>query len=360
MNDALGRRLVELLGGEIVLGLECVDRPIEGFKETLDVCLEGALDGLVTQSALLALAKVFLALLVCGISRLSPGSLIGLPQHRTRIITATPGPTRGRKLAVDDSPLNVVSVMNYPPEPRYRRMCHIFLDTVIAHGAKSITLLWEDHRPVIATAHRRAVDIEVRQERSHDVGHPHFNLRFKLANLAALTFPFLYLDADMVVLSDLNYLWQRRGAKPWIGIDHQVVPSDVRTHRSPFLNAGLQLVSDPSFYDLRAMLDVQNAVVPLNRHEEIDKNQMFPCPGRDQAVLYRYFRAIGYDYTHPEIGPEWNSCRGVTEVYHDGGAWKARARGTRERVSGPHYPLLGSVQTVEDRLPDLSIVCVGG
>src|SRR5205085_1392035 len=139
----------------------------------------------------------------------------------------------------------IVSIMNYPPEPRFRRMCYVFLDSVIAHGGGSITLLYDDQPPVIAPEHNRAADIELVKGRTYDVGYPHFNLRFKLPNLARLTDPFLYLDADMVVLSDLSYLWERRTAKPWVGINHQFIPSVPRTHRPPFLNSGLQLVSNP-------------------------------------------------------------------------------------------------------------------
>ena len=94
--------------------------------------------------------------------------------------------------------------MNYPPDPRYRHMCRAFLDSVISHGAESITILYEDQEPTIADEHRRAADIEVIRCRSRDVGHPHFNLRFKLAHLAAINYPFLYLDADTYVLGDLR------------------------------------------------------------------------------------------------------------------------------------------------------------
>ena len=52
-------------------------------------------------------------------------------------------------------------------------------------------------------------------------------------------------------------------------------------------------------------------------------------PGTDQAVLYRYFRSIGYDYTHPEIGPEWNSCAGVTKLTRRDGLWTGRTLGLR-------------------------------
>ena len=238
-----------------------------------------------------------------------------------------------------DDRLKVVSIMNYPREPRLLRMCYAFLDSVIAGGTESVTLLYEDRPPVVAPEHRRAADVEVVRARSHDVGHPHFNLRFKLANLASLNFPFLYLDADTYVTGDLRFLWARRHDKPWVGVDHQWVPSDPRTHRPPFLNSGVQLVGDPAFYDLGAILAVQDAVAPLRRAAEFTKDQMFACPGTDQALLFRYFRAIGYDYTHPEIGPAWNSCAGVTAVRREGGRWAARTTGlaTEYDVRVIHY-----------------------
>ncbi len=238
-----------------------------------------------------------------------------------------------------DERLKLVTIMNYPPEPRLERMCRLFLDSVIAAGAESVTILYEDHPPAVSPHHRRAVDLELRRGRSRDVGHPHFNLRFKLPNLAALDFPFLFLDADTYILGDLRYLWSRRHAKPWVGIDHQWVPSDARTHRPPFLNSGVQLVSDPGFYDLDAILAVQNAAAPLSEHARFKKEEMFACPGADQAVLFRYFRAIGYDYTHPEIGAEWNSCAGVTEVRREAGTSKARTVGLPENyeVQLIHY-----------------------
>ena len=227
-------------------------------------------------------------------------------------------------------PVHVVTIMNYPPDPRYGRMCDAFLDSVVTHGAERVTILYEDHEPEIAPAHRRLAEIDVVRKKSFDVGHPHFNLRFKLPNLAALDFPFLFLDADSYVLGDLNELWAKRHDKPWIGIDHQWVPSDPRTHREPFLNSGLQLVSDPSFYNLDAILAVQNAVAPLHRASEFGKYEMFACPGADQALLFRYFRTIGYDYRHPAIGPEWNSCAGVTAVRREGNEWKASTVGLSE------------------------------
>lgn len=241
---------------------------------------------------------------------------------------------------MSDPGIKVVSIVDYPPEDtRTRQMTCAFLDSVIAAGADSVTLLYEQHRPVVAPEHRRAVDLEIIQGQSVEVGHPHPNLRFKLANLAAIPYPFLFLDADTFVLGDLKAIWQYRHDKPWIGINHQWIPSDTRTHRSPFLNSGVQLVSDPDFYNLEAILAAQNAIVPLNRHREVPKSVMFPCPGFDQAILFRYFTSIGYDYTHPNIGPEWNSCAGVTRVWGEPGHWQAATEGLNENhpVQLIHY-----------------------
>ncbi len=226
-----------------------------------------------------------------------------------------------------DTRLKVVSIMDYPRAPHLARMCRAFLDSVIHNGAASVTLLYEENEPVIQPEHRRAADIEVVRGHSFDVGHPHFNLRFKLPNLATLPYPFLFIDADTFVLDSLVPLWERRHSKPWIGIDHQWVPSDERTHRAPFLNSGVQLVGDPDFYDLGAILAAQNAVVPLEFHATVPKRQMFATPGQDQAVLFRYFRSIGYDYTHPDVGPEWNSCAGVTDIWREKNRWRGHTRG---------------------------------
>lgn len=245
-------------------------------------------------------------------------------------------------------------------------MYSAFLDSVITNGGVRITLMYDNFEPVILPALRQRAEIVVKRGRHFDVGHPHFNLRFKLPNLANLEFPFLYLDADMYVLSDLNYLWQRRAAKPWIGIDHQWIPIDRRTHRSPFLNSGLQLVSDPDFYNLDAILAAQNVVSPLQQFQTVPKSAMFSGPGHDQAVLHRYFSSIGYDYIHPEVGPAWNSCAGVSTVERVGDCWTGRTRTLHpdHDVKIIHYwdqfkpwvidcPIYRSYRWVDDQLLEL-------
>ncbi len=263
---------------------------------------------------------------------------------------------------MSSDPVHVVSIMNYQPEARVQRMCRIFLDQLLQHGAERVTILYEDAPPILSMSQRQRGVIELRQGHSVDVGHPHFNLRFKLANLAALKEPFIFLDADTAVLGDLRPLWALRHAKPWIGVNHQWVPSDARTHRSPFLNSGVQLVGDPAFYNLDAILAAQNAVVPLSEHTHREKKEIFACPGADQAVLFRYFTSIGYDYTHPEVGPEWNCCAGLAKITRHGDSWQAQSLPPEPpyQVNVVHYwsqfkpwnigcPLYASYTTVEER-----------
>ena len=42
----------------------------------------------------------------------------------------------------------------------------------------------------------------------------------------------------------------------------------------------------------------------------LGKGFKFDSPGTDQALLDAYCMQIGYDFTHPDIGCEWNSCAG--------------------------------------------------
>ena len=187
-------------------------------------------------------------------------------------------------------------------------------------GPRASPILYEDHPPVVAPEHRRAADIEVVQRPVARRRPPALQPAVQARRTSrALDFPFLYLDADTVVLGDLNYLWARRHDKPWVGIDHQWVPSDPRTHRPPFLNSGVQLVSRPGL--LRPRRDPRRAergrpARPGRRSSP--RTRCSPAPGPTRRCCIRYFRSIGYDYTHPEIGPEWNSCAGVTEVWREG------------------------------------------
>lgn len=138
----------------------------------------------------------------------------------------------------------------------------------------------------------------------------HKNILSKLYNLCNLDFEFIFLDYDMYVCSDLNFLWEKRKDKPFIGTIHQKNIYGTKkvhtTENSNFLNSGLQIVSDPSFLDYEKIFQFGEKI-----------NFEFPVSGYDQALLHCYFKNMGYDFTHKDIGCEWNSCAGFGVVNID-------------------------------------------
>lgn len=138
----------------------------------------------------------------------------------------------------------------------------------------------------------------------------HKNIISKLYNLCNLDFEFIFLDYDMYVCSDLTFLWGKRKDKPFIGTVHQKNICGTKgthtTENSDFLNSGLQIVSDPDFLNYKEIFQFGEKM-----------NFDFPVSGFDQALLHCYFKSIRYDFTHKDIGCEWNSCAGYGVVNID-------------------------------------------
>jgi hypothetical protein len=221
--------------------------------------------------------------------------------------------------------MNIVTVMNYEfTDIRPLLMCKMWMDSVQRCDSQAaITVLVVRPLPEGLRRYfaqfgnvqvvRGSYDPAARVLRNPHAMH---NIFFKLYQLCSLREPFIYLDADIVVLESLAYLWERRQAKPWIGIDHpKNIPGN--TGEIPFLNSGVQVVGDPDFYDY-------DRILACAREHDFK----FAIPGSDQGSLWTYFRSIGYDYTHPEIGSAWNACAGFVDLTRDeGGRWRGRVRG---------------------------------
>lgn len=222
----------------------------------------------------------------------------------------------------DNTPPTVVTIMDYPDDEKYNRMCMIWMKRVRLHApdARVVILTARGLPPVLRSFFARYDNVSVQPAKRRNLGeYDHFNLAVKLYNLACFETPFIFLDADMFVLSDLSYLWARRHYKPWIGVDDQTTLLGISAP-FPHLNSGLQVVADPGFYDYDLIIQCFNA---HGRH--------FICNGEDQALLFDYFRSIGYDYRHPEINPGWNSCSRYTALARDEqGRWRGTTRNLPE------------------------------
>jgi len=132
------------------------------------------------------------------------------------------------------------------------------------------------------------------------------NITFKLWNIYKNKNPFVFVDVDAFILKDINELWEYKNDKPFIGINHQNIPIHTSNEPEPFLNSGVLVVSEPSF---------------INYDEIIKNYKGMKCKGFDQALLFSHFKEIGYDYTHPKIGFEWNSCAGYTKLTKNDNNW---------------------------------------
>ncbi|MEI6807417.1 MAG: hypothetical protein WCN95_01750, partial [bacterium] len=228
--------------------------------------------------------------------------------------------------ADDQSAPLIVTLMDYPDDEKYNLLCMVWLRRVqsLAPSGSSFLILTTQGLPTpVRDYAKRYSNVEVRRTSRRPLsGFDHYNLSVKLPALAGIDRPFLFLDADMAVISPLDTLWQKRHYKPWIGVDDQASQIGFS---APFahLNSGMQLVSEPAFYDYDAM------VACFDGH-----GRNFLVNGEDQSLLFDYFRTIGYDYHHPQIDEGWNCCSRYARLSRrDNGEWQAESAGLPR-----HYP----------------------
>lgn len=139
----------------------------------------------------------------------------------------------------------------------------------------------------------------------------HHNVRYKLFHLSNWPEPFIFLDVDAILFSPISELVKASKSKPFIAINHQRIPKHTEG-KEEYLNGGVQIVSQPGFFSFEDFTKQTDNLL---------------CPGHEQALIYTYFKNIGYDYTHPEIDYKWNSCSGYNELIKVDGNWKCFSKG---------------------------------
>lgn len=200
--------------------------------------------------------------------------------------------------------------MNYPETPQLVRMCSIWIKLVSQHTCDDDVIIIMYHDKFMPTVHefsKKFKNVSWVKRGIARVESPsntrtlfnHFNVAFKMFNLSKLNEPYISLDADMFVLKDLSAIYNLK--KPFIAVNHQKIPHHTEQFSVDFLNGGLQIINDPSFLNFEDVLKTY-----LKKHEQI--------PGHEQKILYNFFKNKNYDYTHPDVGPEWNSCAGHSKI----------------------------------------------
>lgn len=147
----------------------------------------------------------------------------------------------------------------------------------------------------------------------------HHNIRFKMWNLSRWSNPFVMLDVDAIPFSPLSKLVEASKDKPWIAINHQDIPKHTQ-NREPFLNGGVQIVSDPGAFTYEQFTSDYGTLL---------------CPGAEQALIFTHFRKIGYDYSHPAISYQWNACAGYTRVSKMNDTWVCVS--SEQCITNPDY-----------------------
>lgn len=202
--------------------------------------------------------------------------------------------------------MDLVTFYNYPDEDKYFDMFKIWIMHAIECKKKTIKL----NNIIIITnslskrilSFYKKINIDYikikycrysdKVDNATNVKMQH-NVFFKFFNLCLLNKPYIYLDADAFILSDLNEAIECSYDKPFICVNHQTIPGHTSQYDFKFLNTGFTIVSDPKFFNFETVLNT-----PIN----------YTCPGTDQMLVFNYCKTIGYDYTHIKIHYGYNSC----------------------------------------------------
>jgi hypothetical protein len=216
--------------------------------------------------------------------------------------------------------MNIVTIMNYPDSEQYNKMCCLFIESIFKNNTKcNIFVLYDGtigiSKNIVNFVERKYETLVkfIPLSRKDNAFINTHNINFKLYNLTKIKEPFIFIDADTVCLGKLDFLWERRNEKPFIGCLHQRIPKHLDGIKDMFLNSGVQIVGDTSWYDWDKISDV---------HYKIGGR--YTVKGFDQAIIHEYCKYHNYDYTHPDITPAWNSCAGYTEVTKVDGKWTGK------------------------------------
>lgn len=206
--------------------------------------------------------------------------------------------------------MNIITIFNYPDDEKYNNMFKIWLlqalySKSITKNINKIKILTEgineklqnfvkliDCDDVLIESKTRKPLSNVPHRWLHNVG-------FKLYNLCLETEPYIFVDADAIIMTDLNDVVLASKDKPFICIDHQTIPKHTDKFDFKFMNTGFFVVSDTSFMDFDKIYNCK---------------QVFKCPGTDQYLLNNYCRYLNYDYKHDIVHFGWNSCGGYKTV----------------------------------------------
>jgi len=150
------------------------------------------------------------------------------------------------------------------------------------------------------------------------------NFTYKFSAICSISFPFVFIDADAIIVSDINKIREvhNNQSQPIICIDHEQDEQIKTANYPPFINSGVMLINDP----YKEIINWNKIYDYGLKHRFIfyfrDSKQIIP--GTDQAILKSYLDSIQYNYRHEEIDASYNPCSfGVKFSKNNNGVWEA-------------------------------------
>jgi|13_taG_2_1085334.scaffolds.fasta_scaffold00292_19 hypothetical protein len=208
--------------------------------------------------------------------------------------------------------MKIITIFNFPNQENYNNLCQWWVAQCLKNSELDIEIWHRDSVNHLQFVNERVKFIEKSEIEISRLLKPNLisdkaqhNIGFKLYNLCQESKPFIFIDADAILLKDINPIINASKCKPFIAIDHQVIPGHTSHIPYRFLNSGVQICSDPSILDLDEIVKIQNL------HDN------FVVPGTDQSMIWTYFKHIKYDYSHPKIDWKWNNCAGLIKDLND-------------------------------------------
>ena len=177
--------------------------------------------------------------------------------------------------------MKLITIFNFPNQENYNALCKWWVSQCLENSELNIEI-W--HRDSIN--HLELADDRIKLIKKGEIEISRFlkpnlisdkaqhNIGFKLYNLCQESEPFIFIDADAILLKDITPLINASKDKPFIAINHQDIPGHTSHIPYRFLNSGVQICSDPSILDFDEIVKVQNIY------------DNFVVPGTDQSMIW--------------------------------------------------------------------------
>lgn len=214
--------------------------------------------------------------------------------------------------------MNLITIFNYPKDNyNYTKMCLLWLSFAKKYSSNlNVKIFTKDgvNNQIKNLIEEYDFSLIYREEDKNlpftDKKFKH-NVGFKLYNLCKETEPFIFVDADAFIFRAVGDLVKKSNDQKIVMINHENIYGHTSHIPFKFLNSGVQICNDNSILEYSTII-----------------KQKITTPGSDQALLFSYFKNIGYDYTNLNIGFEWNSyAKNVKLIKNNNDEWVGKSSG---------------------------------